>query len=364
MAAPETHNVYIPNSSMGLSLSGFQYKFAIPVIRQSVLNDFVACKRLFFLRHLLGLMPKVTTRSLACDVGTFFHAIHAATFVNGGDVGAAIVGASKTRDGILESISAAAVDAIDSTPEKQMALVNDAFDKAVVMARIFWDCYPFAKDIKVVSVEDTLTVQLDNTDGPYVQVKPDLIIQGLKNNEMWIEDHKTTGSNVNDAILGKSWSFQTRLYHYVVARTHGCPVGGFIFNIMQVPGIKLCGTDEKNAAKQGISPEEAYMIRVKEWYMEKVEDTIKSFSVRVAQKSEVPKEVRLVFNASLINPFAFQVDRDFPRDGSCASCKRWNRQCEFLGLCDSDPASWPHQIKMFFESALPEYKGEVPIITA
>ncbi len=76
-----SHNLYVPNSGRLLALSPtVSLPTMVSVIRQSVLKDYHACRRLYLLRHCLGLSPRVPERSAAMDIGTFFHAIHSRMF--------------------------------------------------------------------------------------------------------------------------------------------------------------------------------------------------------------------------------------------------------------------------------------------
>ena len=43
----------------------------------------------------------------------------------------------------------------------------------------------------------------------------------------------------------------------------------------------------------------------------------------------------------------------FAQDATCSSCQMYGRTCEFLGLCESDPASWKNQLSLFYTQEFP-----------
>jgi hypothetical protein len=49
------------------------------------------------------------------------------------------------------------------------------------------------------------------------------------------------------------------------------------------------------------------------------------------------------------------LDTFYPKDGTGRTCKPFpNAQpCDFIGLCECDPATWPAQIEMAFTREFP-----------
>jgi hypothetical protein len=237
------------------------------------------CPRLFLYRHLMGLSRKVSgKRSSACDIGTFFHDLHANMYLSKGDWKES---ESKSRlhlNSALDVLSKEAAESLDGEAEKAIKTMQSDYEKAKVMVKLFWEKYPLDKSLNVAHVEQSMAVRL--LSGATLVVKPDLIVKDNKD-RTWVEDHKTTTDNIQDAVRSKPWAFQTVLYRIGVETFLETPVAGFLYNFMQVPGIKLCAKDEKEAKAKAITPEAAYLARVKEWYAEDQSTTIQSFWVPV-----------------------------------------------------------------------------------
>lgn len=332
---------------------------AMPVIRQSTLKDFVNCRRYALYRHVLGLSPKTTRRSVSADTGTFWHLGMSQACQSTGGTDKARLAMIDLRDRLVADMAQALEEDLTGEVMKQVKDLTMACDKAIAMLRIFWHKYPLRDDIEIVATEDTLLLKLPVLDDLWVQVKPDLIVRDTHGN-LWIEDHKSTGVPPSEVMVGKPWNFQTTLYAAAVATKYAQPVTGVIFNIMQTPGIRLCAKDEKEAAKKHISAENAYMARVSEWYGETGDVTIRSTWFPLAGSSYAAKQHidTLRFTAAMLANEMADVDEStdlpgvFECDGSCQACKRYNRTCEYMDLCDTDPVAWPTIINAFYTQSL------------
>jgi len=280
----------VPGSSTTtrLAIDGTHVEFpvGIPVIRQSTLSDWVSCRRLYLYRHIMGLKPHVEKRSVACDVGSFWHAIMSHAYLQGTLTSDSLLVAAALRDKVLAALQDQAATDLSGETEKSIRQVPQSCAKAQTMARIFWSKYPLSTDFKCLFSE----VPLRATEGRLViQVKPDAILREVSSGALWIMDHKSTGDTPGTAIAGKSWAFQTRLYAWAVSKVLIEPARGFVYNIMQTPGILMCSKDEKEAAKQGITPEQAYLLRVQDWYNDKPAATIRAFYVPTTNVSLPPE---------------------------------------------------------------------------
>jgi hypothetical protein len=353
------HNLYAPGSEVAITTNGAEWRMAVPVIRQSVLKDFTCCRRKFLYQHVLGLVPKATKRSPACDTGDFWHQLMRVLYDTGGSVGEAVRMVEPVYRLVMDELGKLAAEDLSGEYERQAREVTASWHKAQVMAKLFWNRYPLS-GAKVVECETPLAIRV-GMDGPILQVTPDLLVEALDDGSLWIEDHKSSGDPPSAVMVGKAWAYQTNLYRFVVEMAKKMPVKGFIYNIMQTPGIKLCGTDEKEAKKTGVSPEEAYLKRVSDWYGEKPEETIKSAWIPAASlPPQSFSNFRTTTLAALIGVQALIDGRmdllGFDQDATCYNCQRFGRTCEFLGLCESAPASWPGQLSVF-------YTQDFPVIT-
>jgi len=342
-----------------LRIGGNEFEAHVPLIRQSCLKDFSSCQRLFLLKHILGLTPKTVIRSPAADTGTFWHEAMSAMYSTR-DMSEVRRICFNHRDNILSRLYDLEAEDLTGTISEQIANVKMACAKGLAMAEIFFSHHPLTEDFEIVANEQPLLVPIEPGHG-LARVKPDLIL--LARGKHWIVDHKSSSDKPEDVMVGKPWSYQTRLYSWAVRKHYGVPLGGFIFNKMQVPGIKLCGTDKKGAEKEGITPEEFYLRRVAEWYEKQPHMTIESQWFPCPGAEELDASLKaLAYRVAHLFPVEKQQDLDvfFPKDGSCYTCRKFNRTCPYMAICDTQPEAWGPVISGFYTQnfEIPEEEKE------
>jgi len=117
---------------------------------------------------------------------------------------------------------------------------------------------------------------------------------------------------------------------------------GLIMDGIVRPGIKLCRTDEKNAKTWGVSIDDAYLQRVKDWYKEKEEAGEPVMLSKAIIFAEPVMNRELMEAISMIARLNYEPQKleRFPRDITRMACYRYERQCEYHDLCETDPAYW------------------------
>lgn len=351
-----------PGTLGKLNVGGSEYRFGRPVFRQSNLKDFHACNRLFFLRHVLGLSPNVEKRSVSADTGTFWHKAMQTYYETPNPVDPqreATLACEDLLCRICKPLEAQEAEDLTGTVPQQIEDLTMCCNKGLAMAAIFFDRFPICDGLEVVATEQPIVVPFKLSTGQdiLVRVKSDLIIRG--NDKLWVVDHKSSGDKPEDVMVGKPWSFQTRLYAWAVRNHYQEPLGGFIYNKMQMPGIKLCGKDEKGAEAEGTTPEEFYLKRVVEWYEKQPHQTIESVWIPCSGEYHLDPGLQGLLK-DIHDRIRFFSDTSpapltlFPQDGSCWNCRKFNRTCPYMAICDTDPVAWCHTIAGFYQQDLEE----------
>jgi hypothetical protein len=141
----------------------------------------------------------------------------------------------------------------------------------------------------------------------------------------------------------------------LVSKTEwGKDVKGFILDLAKVPSIKLCGKDEKNAAKWECTVMEAYIQRVKEWYEGQEEEAMKSMAIKFNEPIENMEIIRTVQHVLLMWGTE-ALPENFSKDLTRSTCYAYEKECPYYVLCSSDPVTWPSIIEQMFE-VVPEHK--------
>lgn len=354
-------SLFVPNSLATMEICGGEHPCGVPVIRQSVLKDWKTCIRLFFYRHVLGLSPKRPEKAYAANIGTFAHAINASMYTTKGDWEASLKAGKEEYKSKMTELESHLDNDLSGEIASMIGATDDAWSKAKVICRIFWDRHPFDPDIQVVWAEDPIAIELDGS--LIVQAKPDLVVRSQGG--LWIFDHKTTTKDPSDLLLGRPWHYQTALYTAVVEEKFEEEVLGFLYNVLAVPTIKCCGKDEKAAKKKGCTPFEAYMERVSQWYDDYktnpfVTNWVPNTTGIADDLLRIECEVCAGTATDGISNYGENGPHDkcsleacFARDYTGNACYRFFKKCPFHGLCETQPASWPQQIEMTFDQAFP-----------
>lgn len=233
---------------------------------------------------------------------------------------------------------------LDGTIFRKMNLLTELFNKARVMAHLFWDTYPTPEYLKDVGRELKVVAKIPGHDFP-LEGTIDRLVRNDGDGSYWIRDHKSTSGSLEAIFDGFEWSIQARMYRilanaWLAENVEGSPkVRGFILDAILKPGIKQCRTDEKNAIAWNLSVEAAYLRRVREWYKEKGLEAIQSKALIFAEL-EYPTELKLAI-LELEEEAAVPIRPElFPRDITRRECRHYERQCEYYSLCKTSPGQW------------------------
>jgi len=224
--------------------------------------------------------------------------------------------------------------------------LHSNYTKALAVAKIFWEKYPPAEHMETVCREERIEGEWTGT--PVVGFM-DWIVRDTRDKSVWIRDTKTTSRKFDSILTGFQWSVQARFYRKLaMSRPWGKDVKGFILDMVKVPTIKLCGKDEKNAATWECTVMEAYIKRVKEWYAEQDEESMKSVAIKFNEPVD-NIEIGKVYCKTQDMWGAEALPENFSKDLTRGSCYAYEKVCPYYVLCSSDPLTWPAQIEEMFE---------------
>jgi hypothetical protein len=255
-------------------------------------------------------------------------------------------------------------------------LLTSLYHKAEAMAHIFWEKYPQPPHFKTIETEIKHTMVWN---GLILEGTIDKLLMAMIGQEttdgVWIRDHKSTGMTLESLFGGLAWSLQGRIYRplaedychknpdkltlpakYSVAGEY--VIRGFILDGILKPGIKLCKTDEKNAKEWGVSIEDAYLRRVKEWYAEKNEDAVRSRAILFTEPL-FPAELQEALEVMRdLSSRVFCVPEQFERDVTRQECFAFMKQCIYHDLCSTDPKNWGPLFETKYKMAESEGENE------
>jgi hypothetical protein len=308
--------------------------------RQSCIACKKGCARKWYLQYRMGVVLRGLQIKEAAELGTIYH-----KFQLEGPKNKAVV-----KAWILEK-QKALMDRVDRGEDMDGSIVQLAnmltslYQKAEAMAEIMWERFPSPDYLQTVGKE--IQWECATSYGIPLSGTLDKIVADSRYGCHWVRDHKSTGRSLESIFGGVGWSLQARVYRILaidwleVTYGKGVPVVmGFILDGIMKPGIKLCKKDTKAAQETGVTPEAAYLKRVKEWYAEKPEDAIRS-------KGLIYREP--VWSAELCNAVKDLADLSqlptddpalFDRDVTRTSCFEYEKQCIYHDLCETDPKQW------------------------
>ncbi len=258
--------------------------------------------------------------------------------------------------------------------------LNNLFSKALVMATILWEKYPRPKHHKVLAKEKTVKAvfKLSLPEEPELLIELegiiDEVIEDTKTGFIWIRDYKSSMRDVAFTMTGYQYSFQCRFYRLLAGaylqgleEYKGRSPQGFILEILQTPTISMCdfdrdytehehtftrgsrkGETEMRKEYEGVPKFENYLQRCRDWYKERGDEAVQSFSIRFNEPI-LPDELR---GDLLIAALARVVPAEsayFPRDATGSYCTYFERVCPYYELCCRDEASWDAIIEDKFE---------------
>jgi len=305
--------------------------------RQSSMGCAVSCERCWFFQYRWGVTLRGREIKEAATLGTIYHKFQQLGPGKEQEVRAWVRG----QQAELMAQADRGED-IDGNMVRLANLMTSLYHKAETMAQLFWEKYPQPSYLRSVGTELKLSMEYE---GLTLEGTIDKLLENTQDGFRWIRDHKSTGRPLSCLFGGLAWSLQARMYRILVENYLGgdfadshLTVHGFIMDGILKPGIKLCGKDDKEAKKQNITPEEAYLRRVREWYKTEETDkgrpTILSRSL-IYNEPLFPKEL-----TDALNKMRNLIDRpvhpdNFSRDITRMACFQWEKQCIYHDLCEA-----------------------------
>jgi len=313
----------------------------------------------------MGIVLRGTQIKKAADLGTIYHKFQQLGPGHDAEVKAWVVGLQQE----LMALVARGED-LDGQAARKAGMLTELYNKATVMAHIFWEKFPQPDYLLTIGTEIKHTMEWE---GLTLSGTIDKLLQDTKSglNCGWIRDHKSTGRSLESFFGGLAWSVQPRLYRilakdYAAKNNIDITFRGFILDGITFPGIKQCGKDEKNAKAWGCPVEEAYLRRVKEWY--------RDFEVKadLAGKSAKAIDSKAMFYTEPMYPVELLQQMNdlkqlatraidpalYSRDITRRSCFQYERQCKYHDLCTTDPAQWDRLFETRYKLAEREYEPE------
>jgi hypothetical protein len=311
------------------------------VCRQSCITCALSCERKWYYRFRLGIALRGVEIKESADLGKIFH-----KFMEVGP---------ERKDEVLKWVRQRQTDLmkrvdagedLDGSIIRLANMLTDLYNKAEVMATLFWKKYPQPDYLETIGTEIKISVQSNY--GIPIEGTVDKLLRDTKTGNYWIRDYKSTGRSLARIFGGLPWSIQARIYRLLglgVLDSMGLwkdnsQLKGFILDGILKPGIKLCRTDEKNAKSWGCNVEKAYLQRVEEWYKEKDEDAILSKAM-IYNEPTLPQELAetLTFMRGLSTRPPDDPE-NFLRDITRRTCFEYEKQCIYHDLCKTPVAYW------------------------
>lgn len=317
---------------------------SFPVMaRQSCIKCAIGCKRKWLYKYRLGIELRGEQMQEAATLGKIYH-----KFMQYGPGNDARVSGWVKQ---LQVNLMARVDKgedIDGTMVRKATELTHLYNRAKAMAHIFWEAFPLPPYLEIVGTEIDCSYRIGEVE---VGGTIDRILQNTDTGRFWIGDYKSTGRKLEAIFGGLAWSVQARLYRLLtikyleqkqMLRKGDDDLKGLIMDGIVRPGIKLCRTDEKNAKTWGVSIDDAYLQRVKDWYKEKEEAGEPVMLSKAIIFAEPVMNRELMEAISMIARLNYEPQKleRFPRDITRMACYRYERQCEYHDLCETDPAYW------------------------
>ena len=344
-------------------------------LHQSSINMCMRCRRAFMFRDRWCIFPKYGAFKQAASQGSLTHRLI--------EVGPEGVEAVRNEVEIAVNELVAAIDRGEDLMGNLAAEANNLnamFQKALVMATILWEKYPRPEHHKVLAKEETVKAifRLSLPDEPELTTElegtVDEMVEDTKTGLIYIRDYKTSARDVAFTMTGYQWSFQLRLYRLLAgAYLQGTPryenrsPQGFILEILQTPTISFGSKDRDYKEKEhkftrgarkgetemrreyeGEPTFENYLQRCREWYAEKGDEAVQSFSIRF-NESVLCDELRGDLLMAAIARLLPAVPENFPRDATASYCKNYERVCPYYDLCCSNESGWDALIAENYE---------------
>lgn len=363
-----------------------------PRLRQSTIYDYRSCPRKFLLRHRCNLELKGKGSKRSLDVGTFFHELMASLYKTDEKLMGQL-----TIDQLIEERVLAAAESIES-PELVRQELNSRQALAEVMVDIYWDMFPLDRSkFRLLEAEEVVRNE-------WAEGIPDAVLEDTRNGNLWLVDHKTEGRDGMIRSAPLTFELQPRLYRMLLQEKLGRPIVGVLHNIIVKCPLEFGQNDRpfteydhvltrgprkgQTIRKKEYTSEEPeyelYLNRVRDWYLAEGEYELER-DKREANPMLLQSWTRFAGNPYIDEELGVEIEQvrraaghmsscpmvgdpavhedwamDYPRhDGSC---RAYNSLCEFIGLCTSDPATWPERVSQDFQLREQDSRyAEVPV---
>jgi len=305
-----------------------------PPISQSAIITALRCPRCFLYRYRWGLVPKIERYARAATIGSLFHRL---MHVGEGRIVTVQREVADQQNELMARIQKG--EDLTGDLARTAQGLTELYNKALVMARIFWKRFPCPDYLETMAAEKTIEMALSSFPGITIKGRLDKIVRDTRDGVMWIRDSKTTSRDIAYTLTGYMFSIQCRLYRLLAI---DYVPKGFILDIARVPSIKFCNKDKDF---------DAYLIRVEKWYEEQEELGVTPMTSKAIIFSEP------LMNDELTNVLATAIGlankkmmpNNFSRDVTTSYCKDYNKVCPYYDLCNSDEAGWPSLINRLYD---------------
>jgi hypothetical protein len=233
---------------------------------------------------------------------------------------------------------------------KQAGAMKGLFTKALVMVSLLWEKHPPPPDENVICRECWIEGEFNESSG--IRIPLCGILDKLNagdNGEVWVEDHKTSGREVDFILTGYQFSLQCRIYRILACMQTGREPVGFVLNYLRTPAIKFCAKDKDF---------DGYLGRCRDWYAKNTDNSIRSFAIRYTEPLLTPELRVALLSASLLRRMPPNTLANFPKDVTTSFCRNYERVCDFYRLCSSPESAWPQLIEDEYVVEPPEDKKE------
>jgi hypothetical protein len=345
-----------------------------PPVRSTPLAVLDECPRKFLYAFKLGISSKVTERPL--NLGTFCHLVLKALFT-----GKTEAEALSSAEAALRRNQTALIQAVDlagflpggADLKATLADLDEDYHKARAMAICFWRFRPFdTENWEVLKTPDgtpLVEVVLECTiKGISVPLRSpcDLALLHKQTGEVWIVDFKTSSFDPRIRCIPTRISPQLALYRFVLQahldawaqedlgraetgafiRFPQYKVVGSIHAVIKKPTIKYC-PDTKD--KGGFH---CYIERLIQWYKDaEVKNPDNPPMVRDPNRFSRPPMTREFWNRLVHYSAMAEAKPDFDRffRAGEGACLKYNRPCQFMVLCNSDPSMIPDLVRTHYD---------------
>ena len=207
----------------------------------------------------------------------------------------------------------------------------DPVDAAKITA-LLGNYNPPADKFEVVGIEDEFVMPIRNPNtGRAVRHyqlagKIDLVLHRIVDGKLWICDHKTTAREIIG--FGTYWQalqLDSQMGNYCLAKD----AAGFVYDAVRKPGVKLCGTDQKQAVALDITPSEAYQLRC-EIGIKASPETYYQWREFTRQEHDTREAALDLWQHTKMLHECVRADR-WPRN--CNSCVGMYGACPYLAVC-------------------------------